>query len=142
MPRTITRTTTPTVTVDRTIISQPYYEKVTEKDTTIRKVVEEVRRSAPEITEKVPRRITKEVVGGVTITEVDFIQKSFTIVQEKTGEIKTIKSQPIPEKIKPTVLETSVTEYGQTVITSTTVEEVEKIVPEVKTAVVELTKQV
>lgn len=82
-------------------------------------------------------------VGDKTVTEVNYKTVTVTVVTDvKTGKVEEVSSSPLPKESdrKPVVLEQKVTEEGTKIVTSNKIEQIEKVVPNVRPAITEVSK--
>ena len=129
--------------IPQTVVTGTIYDEVIKKDVPLQNVIKQVKDNHPEIKEPKPTKVVVDKVGEKTVTEVNYKNVTVTVVTDsKTGKVEEVSSSPLPKESdrKPVVLEQTITDDGAKIVTSNKIEQIEKVVPNVRPAITEVSK--
>lgn len=125
------------------VYPQEYFTQTSvTKDESIVSVIQKVETMNSQVVGKVPTKVTIERIDDVVVYECCYEDLSITVVQEEDEELEVLVVEEIPEEIEVVTVEVTVNEEGEEIITSNKIDKIAETIPQVRTAIIEVSQMV
>lgn len=123
------------------MITKTIFSSVVKKSTHLQNIVKAVETKIPEVQNVEPTRVVMQEVGDKTISEVTYDNRKVTVISNKKEEVIKTFEEPLPEKIVPGTVETTITKEGVKTVTASNPETMQVVEPVFKEVLPEVVKQ-